>query len=247
MVTMGRIHRNGPGAADSPAPLLERWLRDHVAPVARDLTHTTWTPGPAARRAVAAAYRAHLVAREALELARRSLVATPTFLSLCESHGERVSVDRVPYIAGFPRLIAGSDLRISGQIDILSGVSGDAVLRIGNGVFIGHRTTFVVRRHIEIGDYSAIAGGCYIADTDGHSHARLGVPIWEDRTADADPVIIEDNVHVARGCIILRGVRVGAGSILGAGAVVRADVPPGTVMIGNPARAAAWRRAREGG
>jgi acetyltransferase-like isoleucine patch superfamily enzyme len=50
------------------------------------------------------------------------------------------------------------------------------------------------------------------------------------------PVIIEDDCFIGRGAMVLMGVTVGRGSIVGAGAVVTADVPPGSVVAGNPAR-----------
>jgi carbonic anhydrase/acetyltransferase-like protein (isoleucine patch superfamily) len=50
------------------------------------------------------------------------------------------------------------------------------------------------------------------------------------------PVLIEDDCFIGRGAIVLMGVTVGRGSIVGAGAVVTTDVPPGSVVAGNPAR-----------
>jgi maltose O-acetyltransferase len=49
------------------------------------------------------------------------------------------------------------------------------------------------------------------------------------------PVIIEDDVMIGPGATILKGVRLGAGSFVEAGAVVTKDVPPGARVIGNPA------------
>ena len=46
---------------------------------------------------------------------------------------------------------------------------------------------------------------------------------------------IEDNVRIGSGAVILP-VRIGKGSIIGAGAVVIKDVDPGSIMVGNPAR-----------
>jgi acetyltransferase-like isoleucine patch superfamily enzyme len=50
------------------------------------------------------------------------------------------------------------------------------------------------------------------------------------------PVVIEDDVRLGIGVIVLKGVRIGAGAQVGAGSVVTADVPPGVVVEGNPAR-----------
>jgi tetrahydrodipicolinate N-acetyltransferase len=52
----------------------------------------------------------------------------------------------------------------------------------------------------------------------------------------ADPVVVEDGVLVGANAVILEGVRVGKGSVVAAGAVVTQDVPPLSVVAGQPAR-----------
>ena len=52
----------------------------------------------------------------------------------------------------------------------------------------------------------------------------------------AKPVVVEDEVWIGYGVIVLPAVRVGTQSILGAGAVVTKDVPPRSVVAGNPAK-----------
>jgi maltose O-acetyltransferase len=52
----------------------------------------------------------------------------------------------------------------------------------------------------------------------------------------ARPIVIEENAWITSGCIILGGVRIGAGTIVAAGSVVTRSVPPGVMVAGNPAR-----------
>jgi tetrahydrodipicolinate N-acetyltransferase len=52
----------------------------------------------------------------------------------------------------------------------------------------------------------------------------------------ADPVVIEDGVLIGANAVVLEGCRVGRGSVVAAGAVVTGDVPPETVVAGQPAR-----------
>ena len=53
------------------------------------------------------------------------------------------------------------------------------------------------------------------------------------------PIIIHDDVFVGEGAIVLGGTTIGEGSIIGAGSVLRKSVPPGTVVMGNPAKVVA--------
>ena len=50
------------------------------------------------------------------------------------------------------------------------------------------------------------------------------------------PVVIADDVWIGIGAIVLKGVRIGKGARIAAGAVVTTDVPPGAPVAGNPAR-----------
>ncbi len=50
------------------------------------------------------------------------------------------------------------------------------------------------------------------------------------------PVVIEDNVHIGEGCVILPGVKIGHNSVIAANTVVIKDIPPFSVVSGNPGR-----------
>lgn len=49
-------------------------------------------------------------------------------------------------------------------------------------------------------------------------------------------IIIEDDVWIGQGAIILSGVTIGRGSVIGAGAVVAKDIPPYSIVVGNPGK-----------
>lgn len=72
--------------------------------------------------------------------------------------------------------------------------------------------------------------------TENHRFDGLEVPMALQGQAESKPVVIEDDVWVGARAIILPGVTIGAHSIVGAGSVVTKDVPPWTVVGGNPAR-----------
>lgn len=69
-----------------------------------------------------------------------------------------------------------------------------------------------------------------------HRTASVEIPMTDQGFESTAPVIIADDVWIGARAIILPGVTVGSGSIIGAGAVVSKDVPPGAVVVGNPAR-----------
>ena len=213
-------------------------LRRFALPVARRVIYRTIQPGPLGRPLYSALFHADWMGNEAFEWARRSLVATPTFLARCARHGDRISVDRLPYLVGPCRIELGSDIRISGKITIRGASRAHPLLRVGSGVFIGHGCSFNMVEGITIGDFASLGAMTFVADNEGHANYNPGRPIWEVPAAPRDiaPVVIEDNVQIGRECMILKGVRIGARSIIGARSVVRGDVPPDSVVMGNPAR-----------
>jgi len=80
-------------------------------------------------------------------------------------------------------------------------------------------------------------GSCSLICHDGSIqvlYQRYGLKI--DRIG---PIIIHDDVFVGEGAIILGGTTIGEGSIIGAGSVLRKSVPPGSVVMGNPAKVVA--------
>ncbi len=68
-----------------------------------------------------------------------------------------------------------------------------------------------------------------------HSTTRIDIPMCEQGFQNERIVVIDDDVWIGMNVIILPGVHVGKGAIIGAGSVVRKDVPEYSVVIGNPA------------
>jgi carbonic anhydrase/acetyltransferase-like protein (isoleucine patch superfamily) len=108
-----------------------------------------------------------------------------------------------------------------------------AVIAIGTNARLNGCELHAASR-IEIGP-DCIIGQAVLLDTDMHS-------LDKDRRRDRDapvrtaPIVLESRVWVARGAAILPGVTIGEGSVVAFGSVVTADVPPGVVVAGNPAR-----------
>lgn len=89
-------------------------------------------------------------------------------------------------------------------------------------------------RSVSIGDRVLIGSGALVTDSDAHPiSAEMRRRGEEGKIA---PVVIEDDVFIGARAMILKGVRLGRGCVIGAGAVVTRDVPPGKIYAGNPAR-----------
>jgi acetyltransferase-like isoleucine patch superfamily enzyme len=72
-------------------------------------------------------------------------------------------------------------------------------------------------------------------DTDFHMLDARGKHRWQT-TGVSKPVLIGPNVWVCADAMILKGVTIGANSVVAAGSVVTADILPNVVVAGNPAR-----------
>lgn len=218
--------------------MLKKTAKAIVRPLAKKLIYNAVHPGFILKPIYRGLFNLHWYGRELKEWFWRSMVATPMFLARCESFGDDVAVDRIPYINGSVRIQLGSRIRFSGKVDIASPNTSEPIFKIGNGVFIGHLTQFSVAERIEIGDFTSIGAGSQIADTEGHSHYNPMKPIWEVPAGDDDiaAVIIEDNVQIGKDVTILKGVTIGARSVIGANAVVRKSIPADSIVMGNPGR-----------
>lgn len=103
---------------------------------------------------------------------------------------------------------------------------------VGKNVYANFNLTLVDDTHIYIGD-SVMFGPNVTVATAGHPIE----PGLRRRVAQFNiPVIIEDNVWVGAGSILLPGVRIGENSVIGAGSVVTKDIPANVVAVGNPCR-----------
>jgi acetyltransferase-like isoleucine patch superfamily enzyme len=112
--------------------------------------------------------------------------------------------------------------------------AGEGSIVIGANTYIGPKAVLFGAGRIEIGDAVLISPGVVITSQQHGIDAR-DVDI-RDQPLRFAPVVIERNVWIGANATILPGVRVGHGSVVGAGAVVARDVPPLSVVLGVPAR-----------
>ena len=108
----------------------------------------------------------------------------------------------------FAHTFIENDVVIGDNVTVKCGVQLWDGLRVGNNVFIGPNATFCNDKHPKSGN----------------------------RDFECLQTVIEDEVSIGANATILPGVRLGKGCVVGAGAVVVKDVPPGITVVGNPAK-----------
>ena len=103
---------------------------------------------------------------------------------------------------------------------------------IGDHVFLNYMCVILDNNEVRIGNHVMIgpAVQIYTAAHDLQAESRI------KGGETAKPIVIEDNVWIGGGAILLPGVRIGKNAVVGAGSVVTRNVPANTVVVGNPAR-----------
>lgn len=105
-------------------------------------------------------------------------------------------------------------------------------IHIGDHVYLNFLCTILDNNEVRIGDHVMIGPAVQIYTAAHPLQAEARIQGWEV----AKPVVIEDNVWLAGGAIILPGVSIGRNAVVAAGAVVSQSVPANIVVAGNPAR-----------
>lgn len=104
---------------------------------------------------------------------------------------------------------------------------------IGDNVFMPSGSTFLSSNaNIHIGNNVMFGPNVMIA-TGNHRYDVLGrymIDVKDKRKEDDEDVIIEDDVWIGMNVIILKGVHIGEGSVIGAGAIVTKDIPPYSIV-----------------
>jgi acetyltransferase-like isoleucine patch superfamily enzyme len=109
--------------------------------------------------------------------------------------------------------------------------TGGADISVGRNVFVNQNCTFYDLGGLDIADDVMIGPNVSII-TSGHPVE----PSQRRAFVVAKPIVIERNVWIAADVTIIGGVTVGENSVVAAGSVVTKNVPPNTLVGGNPAR-----------
>ena len=110
-------------------------------------------------------------------------------------------------------------------------------------VFVGRGCEFNIRSGVSIGDNCLIASGCKFID---HNHGMdVDLPMNAQQCPEA-PITLESDVWLGVNVVVLKGVRIGRGAVVGAGAVVTKSISDYEIWAGIPARRIGCRAADRG-
>lgn len=109
--------------------------------------------------------------------------------------------------------------------------TGGTDISVGRNVFINQNCTFYDLGGLDIADDVMIGPNVSLI-TSGHPIE----PAQRRSCVVAKPIVIERNVWIAAGAIVIGGVTIGENSVVAAGSVVTRDVPPNSLVGGNPAQ-----------
>ena len=156
-----------------------------------------------------------------------------TYLLLKIRYGDRIHLSVINSIKGklkvelFPnsRLSIGSFMMTSGPqyIKCLEGSN----LNIGHDVFFNHNDSITCSKEIDIGNNCMIANNVVIVD---HDHKLSNKGVIDGLSSAA--VKIGNDVWIGANSVILKGVTIGNGAVIAAGAVVNRSVPPNEIWGG---------------
>ncbi len=148
--------------------------------------------------------------------------------------GERTAVPRL-FISWPHQLQVGDDCSLEDGVNFkFDGIwqAGPSII-VGNRVFVGRNCEFNITKGIEIGDDCLIASGCKFID---HDHGiALGIPMNIQPGIEA-PIVLENDVWLGVNVVVLKGVSIGSGAIVAAGAVVTKNIGADEIWAGVPAR-----------
>lgn len=161
-------------------------------------------------------------------------------------YGERLVLKGIPLV----KCVPGSTISIGNDVTMIS-YSMDTALGVNHAVKM---ETLAPGAAIVIGDHVGISGGtiCAVVRIEIGSRCMFGANVmvvdsnfhplltgWRRYRSEgvrSAPVMLEENVFLGSGVMVLKGVRIGRNSVIGAGSVVVQDVPANAIAMGNPAR-----------
>ena len=120
-------------------------------------------------------------------------------------------------------------------LNVNNRMKGKYSIKIGDNCFIGRRNFFTSGKNITIGDYALTAIDCKFICANHVSENPL-LPYIASGVSYSDSIYVGTNCFFGAGVTVIGNISIGHGSVLGANALITKDIPPFSIVIGNPAR-----------
>lgn len=176
------------------------------------------------------------------------------FILIGVQYGKNMCIRNKLYVTGSGKVIIGDDFKFTSGDNlnpicrnirgVLFTMLPDARIEIGNNVGMSS-TCIWAKQLVRIGDNVHIGGDCIVLDNDVHPHnyiERRDEYLRNNSREDylsiipTASVIIEDDVWIGARCQVLKGVHIGARSIIAAGSIVTKNIPADVIAGGNPCK-----------
>jgi acetyltransferase-like isoleucine patch superfamily enzyme len=150
-----------------------------------------------------------------------------------KSLGKNVYIDKDVELLRYPKNISISDNVVLKSGARICSCNESSLIHIGESTTVGHHTFIFASEGVDIGANCLIAPFVYIVDSDHQIRKSKRINEQGNLTA---PIKIDDDVWIGTGAKILKGVTINKGAIIAAGAVVKDDVLPYSIVGGIPAK-----------
>lgn len=170
---------------------------------------------------------------------KKIVLDEPVFRYRCKKVGKNLLLSfKVPLTTPNLHMYFGDNCSINGYTTFgAAAIHENPTLIVGNDSHIGYEVTISVGERVEIGDNCLISDRVFIADNNGHPTDPMQRLSRQKVSPDEiGPVKIGNNVWIGYQSVIMKGVTIGDNSIVGANSVVIKNVPPNTVVAGNPSK-----------
>jgi acetyltransferase-like isoleucine patch superfamily enzyme len=151
----------------------------------------------------------------------------------------RQAFARWPLQGNVLEMLGEGRLEIGAQVLLEPGVwltaPAPGRIRIGAGSFLNMGVMVAAKELVEIGEHCMFANGCFITDAN-HRFDDPHRPVPWQGFESKGPTRVGDNVWCGANVVITSGVTIGERCVIGAGAVVTADIPPFSIAVGAPAK-----------
>ncbi len=139
------------------------------------------------------------------------------------------------------RIVIEDDVMIDAFVKIKpTGGTGD--LRIGAHSNINSGTVIYTGNGVDIGAHVAVAANCTFAPTNHQIRDRNRRIDEQGFMPSRGGIVVEDDVWIGANCVILDGAILRQGCVVGAGSLVRGELPPYSINIGAPAKTTGYRK-----